>query len=92
MGEIADAMYFVSAGKVRIDELNVEIGKGSLFGEIGIFSVDRLRTATARLGRSPTAETPASTGTSGRSSLCSHTGRPHCRQRRGHPASICHNR
>jgi CRP/FNR family transcriptional regulator, cyclic AMP receptor protein len=46
-GEIADAMYFVSSGKVRIDELNVEIGKGSLFGEIGIFSVDRLRTATA---------------------------------------------
>jgi hypothetical protein len=46
-GEIADAMYFVSAGRVRIDELKVEIGKGSLFGEIGIFSVDRLRTATA---------------------------------------------
>jgi len=46
-GEIADAMYFVSSGKVRIEELNVEIGKGSLFGEIGIFSVDRLRTATA---------------------------------------------
>jgi CRP/FNR family cyclic AMP-dependent transcriptional regulator len=46
-GEIADAVYFVSAGKVRINELNVEIGKGSLFGEIGIFSVDRLRTATA---------------------------------------------
>ncbi len=46
-GEIADAMYFVSEGKVRIDELNIEIGKGSLFGEIGIFSLDRLRTATA---------------------------------------------
>lgn len=46
-GEVADAMYFVSSGKIRIDELNVEIGKGSLFGEIGIFSVDRLRTATA---------------------------------------------
>jgi hypothetical protein len=46
-GEIADAMYFVSAGKVRINELNVDIGKGSLFGEIGIFSIDRTRTATA---------------------------------------------
>jgi CRP/FNR family cyclic AMP-dependent transcriptional regulator len=45
-GEIADAMYFISSGKVKIDELNVEIGKGSLFGEIGILSVDRLRTAT----------------------------------------------
>jgi hypothetical protein len=46
-GEIADAMYFVSAGRVMIEELNVDIGKGNLFGEIGIFSVDRLRTATA---------------------------------------------
>src|SRR4051794_24227798 len=46
-GEVADAMYFVSSGKVKIDELNVEIGKGSLFGEIGILSVDRQRTATA---------------------------------------------
>ena len=46
-GEIADAMYFVSAGKVRIDELNVDIGKGNLFGEIGIFSIDRTRSATA---------------------------------------------
>src|SRR5579862_7407427 len=46
-GEIAEAMYFISAGKVRINELNVDVGKGNLFGEIGIFSVDRLRTATA---------------------------------------------
>ena len=46
-GEIADAMYFVSAGKVTIKELNVDIRKGSLFGEIGIFSLDRTRTATA---------------------------------------------
>ena len=40
-------MYFVSAGKVRINEINVDIGKGNLFGEIGIFSVDRTRSATA---------------------------------------------
>ena len=46
-GEIADSMYFVSAGKVRINEINVDIGKGNLFGEIGIFSVDRTRSATA---------------------------------------------
>ena len=46
-GEVADAMYFVSAGKIRIDELNVEIGKGSLFGEMGVFAVENVRTATA---------------------------------------------
>jgi len=46
-GDIADAMYLVTAGRVGIDELGVEIGKGNLFGEIGIFSLDRVRTATA---------------------------------------------
>jgi hypothetical protein len=46
-GDIADAMYFISSGKVRIDELGIEVGKGSLFGEIGIFSDNRIRTATA---------------------------------------------
>jgi len=46
-GDIADAMYFISHGRVRFDEFDIEIGKGSLFGEIGIFSLDRLRTASA---------------------------------------------
>jgi hypothetical protein len=46
-GDIADAMYFISEGKVRIEELGIEIPKGNLFGEIGIFSIDRMRTATA---------------------------------------------
>jgi hypothetical protein len=46
-GDIADAMYFISAGRVRFDELGIEIGKGNLFGEIGIFSSDRARTSTA---------------------------------------------
>jgi hypothetical protein len=47
-GDIADAMYFISAGRVRFEEIGVEVGKGSLFGEIGIFSVDQIRTATAK--------------------------------------------
>jgi hypothetical protein len=47
-GDKADAMYFVSSGRVRIDEMDLEMGKGSIFGEIGIFSSDRRRTATAR--------------------------------------------
>ncbi|HEX9769947.1 MAG TPA: cyclic nucleotide-binding domain-containing protein, partial [Kiloniellales bacterium] len=47
-GAAADAMYFVSHGRVRFEELDVEMGKGALFGEIGIFSHDKLRTATAK--------------------------------------------
>lgn len=47
-GEAADAMYFVSHGRVRFEELGVEMGKGSLFGEIGIFSHNKARTATAK--------------------------------------------
>jgi CRP/FNR family cyclic AMP-dependent transcriptional regulator len=45
----ADAMYFVSHGRVRFDELDMEMGKGSLFGEIGVFSHDKRRTATAKV-------------------------------------------
>ncbi len=44
----ADAMYFISHGRVRFEELGVEMGKGALFGEIGIFSHDKRRTATAK--------------------------------------------
>jgi len=44
-GDVADAMYFIAKGKVRIDEYDIEIGQGSLFGEIGIFTLDRVRTA-----------------------------------------------
>jgi hypothetical protein len=47
-GAAADAMYFVSHGRVRFEELGVEMGTGALFGEIGIFSHDKLRTATAK--------------------------------------------
>jgi hypothetical protein len=47
-GQAADAMYFISHGRVRFEELNVEMGKGSLFGEIGIFSHNKARTATAK--------------------------------------------
>jgi CRP/FNR family cyclic AMP-dependent transcriptional regulator len=47
-GDIADAMYFVSHGKVRIDEFDIELGEGTLFGEIGLFSDQKIRTATAK--------------------------------------------
>lgn len=47
-GAAADAMYFVEHGRVRFEEIGVEMGKGSLFGEIGIFSHNKSRTATAK--------------------------------------------
>ena len=46
-GDAADAIYFLSAGRVRFEEIGVEVGKGALFGEIGIFTIDQIRTATA---------------------------------------------
>jgi hypothetical protein len=47
-GAAADAMYFVEHGRVRFEEVDVEMGKGSLFGEIGVFSHNKSRTATAK--------------------------------------------
>jgi hypothetical protein len=47
-GDRADALYFISSGSVVFDEIGLEIGKGTIFGEIGIFSSDHRRTATAR--------------------------------------------
>lgn len=47
-GDVAHAIYFISAGRVLFEELGIEIGKGSLFGEIGVFSVNQIRTGTAR--------------------------------------------
>jgi CRP/FNR family cyclic AMP-dependent transcriptional regulator len=46
-GDPADAMYFVSRGRIGLMEFGVEIGKGSLFGEMGVFAVENVRTATA---------------------------------------------
>lgn len=46
-GEPADAMYFISHGKIELREFGVELGKDSLFGEIGVFAVENVRTATA---------------------------------------------
>ena len=46
-GDQADAMYYVARGTVALPELDVRIGPGELVGEIGLFSPDRERTASA---------------------------------------------
>jgi CRP/FNR family cyclic AMP-dependent transcriptional regulator len=47
-GDKADAMYFVSSGRVRLEELAADMTRGSMFGEMGIFSAERRRSVTAR--------------------------------------------
>lgn len=46
-GEPADAMYIIKSGRVRLEEANVELGSDAVLGEIGLFSVEGKRTATA---------------------------------------------
>jgi hypothetical protein len=45
-GHVADRLYYVGSGSVAIAETGVAIKAGEIFGEIGVFSPDRLRTAT----------------------------------------------
>ena len=46
-GDQSDAMYLITKGKVRLEEINVVLGAGEMIGEIGIFSPTGARTATA---------------------------------------------
>jgi hypothetical protein len=46
-GDAARELFLISAGTVRLTELNIEVGKGSMVGEIGVFSPHKARTATA---------------------------------------------
>jgi CRP/FNR family transcriptional regulator, cyclic AMP receptor protein len=46
-GDAADAMYVLAAGRVRLTELDVELGPGDVLGEIGVFAPQGERTATA---------------------------------------------
>lgn len=46
-GDLADEIYFILDGTVRFEEFAVEVGIGTLFGEIAMFSPGRRRTATA---------------------------------------------
>ncbi len=43
----ADAMYLLTDGRIRLSEFNVDIQPGEVVGEIGLFSPQGTRTATA---------------------------------------------
>jgi methyl-accepting chemotaxis protein len=47
VGDLSDEMFLITKGSVRIPELNLSMGAGEMIGEIGIFSPERKRTATA---------------------------------------------
>jgi CRP/FNR family transcriptional regulator, cyclic AMP receptor protein len=46
-GDPARELFLITAGTVRLTELKVDVGKGSMVGEIGVFSPHKARTATA---------------------------------------------
>ena len=45
-GDISDFMFYLSSGRIRLEEIGLELGPGVLIGEIGLFAEDRQRTAT----------------------------------------------
>src|SRR5579864_1629536 len=47
-GDPADALYYVVRGTIRLKEIDVDVGPGTMLGEIGLFSPDHRRTCTAR--------------------------------------------
>ena len=46
-GDPARELFLITAGTVQLTELRIEVGKGSMVGEIGVFSPHKARTATA---------------------------------------------
>jgi hypothetical protein len=47
-GEYAAAAFYIVAGEVEVVEINETFGKGTLLGEIGLFTPDGRRTRTVR--------------------------------------------
>ena len=46
-GDKGDRLYYLATGAVRFPEIDVEIGEGTLFGELAFFTRDGKRTQTA---------------------------------------------
>lgn len=47
-GDRADKIYLLKSGSLSVDELDVAIKPGELFGEMGVFASEQLRRATLR--------------------------------------------
>ena len=47
-GDPASTIYYLSKGTVQIPEINKDLPEGTLFGEVGLFTQERVRTASAR--------------------------------------------
>jgi CRP/FNR family transcriptional regulator, cyclic AMP receptor protein len=47
-GEYATAAYYIVSGEVEVMDINQTFGKGTLIGEIGLFTPDGRRTKTVR--------------------------------------------
>jgi CRP/FNR family cyclic AMP-dependent transcriptional regulator len=43
-GDLGDTMYFITSGTLLLKESGIELGTGSLVGEIAIFSAQKTRT------------------------------------------------
>lgn len=46
-GDPAHELLLITAGSVRLTELQFEVGEGAIIGEIGVFSRNKTRTVTA---------------------------------------------
>jgi CRP/FNR family transcriptional regulator, cyclic AMP receptor protein len=46
-GDPADCAYYIVSGQVRVEEAGIALGQGDLLGEMGLFSSERTRSATA---------------------------------------------
>jgi methyl-accepting chemotaxis protein len=48
IGDMSDEMFLITKGKVLLPELKMSLNAGEMLGEIGIFSPERRRTASAQ--------------------------------------------
>lgn len=47
-GDASSTLYYIQRGTVVLEEIGVELGPRQILGEIGVFSLERARTCTAR--------------------------------------------
>ncbi|MBV8166748.1 MAG: cyclic nucleotide-binding domain-containing protein [Alphaproteobacteria bacterium] len=47
VGDVSDDMFVIERGNIRLEEIDIVLGPGAMIGEIGIFSSEKARTATA---------------------------------------------